>query len=313
MLEIGAIKLDNVTIAAALFVVAGGVVGTYRSFSTSQRLHDLLRPMKVSSFIGKMNPGVFVTDVNVLEVHRCGDGFASTTDRIVLELVYSKESKQTVLPPKRMMAKVILLNNLMRMGASESIITFAGNLARILEHSPIRILRFFGRMVWSSMVLYQHYFPHAPDVMYRTESRVYHELYKEFNGAGIRTPACYGVITEEDSNTFGVLIEDLSLRQAAFPNALRNASVAEVRALLSTLARMHAFFWDSPRFRHGGNLSWLPTHLEGGMQPVFSAIGCGLIEDQVQRHTFKAGMPHFLASNYFCSHFIPSYILYHHF
>lgn len=90
---------------------------------------------------------------------------------------------------------------------------------------------------------------------------------------------------------YGVLMEDLATRGdagASFPSALRSAPVVEVQALLANLARLHGHFWDSARFRAGGDLRWLATHLHGGMQPTFQAIGFGLVADQVKRHQFKA-------------------------
>jgi hypothetical protein len=81
-------------------------------------------------------------------------------------------------------------------------------------------------------------------------------------------------------------MEDLSLRSVRFPDATTGVSVAEMRGLLSTLATLHARYWESPRFR--SELSWLATPRSGGMYPVFRALGLELIRNQVETNPFKA-------------------------
>ncbi len=83
-------------------------------------------------------------------------------------------------------------------------------------------------------------------------------------------------------------MEDLSLRGARFPNALDELGVAHVRALLRSLAALHARFWESPRFE--ADLSWVPTVSRGGMHEVFSSIGFGLIRDHVARNPFEQAL-----------------------
>ena len=281
---------QNTALYGGLLAVASTAVAYKCFLSTSARLRNLLSPYRLSEAIEEIYTGVKVKAVDIVKIHPCGDGLASTTDRIILRAKFFPDGNQPVLPPEQMLAKIILLNSLMRMGASFPVIRAAGNFARFLESSPIPGLRQLSKLIWASIVLYQRYFPHAPDAMYQTESRIYRQLHRELAAHGVHSPACYGVIIDEPSSTFGVLIEDLSLRGAEFPNALRSSSLEVVQALLRTLARLHAAFWDSPRLGPGGDLHWVATHLDGGMQPVFSAIGLGLIEDQVARHPFKADL-----------------------
>jgi hypothetical protein len=118
--------------------------------------------------------------------------------------------------------------------------------------------------------------PHAPRVMYRTEARFYREIRPELS---IETPACYGFLYDEDDRRSGILMEDLSSRAAEFPNATSAVSLENVRALLATLAELHAQFWASPRF--AGDLDWVPTPQAGGMHDVFEEIGLALVRDQL--------------------------------
>jgi hypothetical protein len=283
--------LDYTTAAStASFFFICLSASNWHFFSLSHRILRLLGPAKLTAAIRVVFQTALVRDVNIVKIHRCGDGLASTTDRIVLDVSYCESSPH---PPSRILAKVILLHGIMRMGASESIIKLSGKLARYFESSQYSLLRSLASSVWSSMVLYQRYFPHAPDAMYRTESRVYSQLHSEFKSNAIHTPDCYGVFNDERTSTFGVLLEDLSLRGSrgvAFPNALSTLTIPEIKSILSNLARLHSRYWNSPRLKESGDLAWLPTHLSGGMQPVFHAIGLGLITDQVRRHSFKADL-----------------------
>jgi hypothetical protein len=83
-------------------------------------------------------------------------------------------------------------------------------------------------------------------------------------------------------------MEDLSLRGATFPSALKGLPLASLRGLLvRTLAPLHATHWRSPRFEVGRDLSWVPTVTSGGMAPVFGSLGLGLIRDHLRRNEFE--------------------------
>ena len=123
--------------------------------------------------------------------------------------------------------------------------------------------------------------PHAPHVMYRTEERFYREIRPQLS---IETPAAYGSLVDDEGRS-GVLMEDLGLRSARFPNATTTLTLEEVTSLLSTLAALHAQLWNSPRFND--DLAWVPTPLGGGMYETFTSIGLEIIRDQL-RHEFKA-------------------------
>lgn len=125
--------------------------------------------------------------------------------------------------------------------------------------------------------------PHAPSAMYENEVRFYRELRGEL---AIETPQVFASHFDPGTGRFGLLLEDLTARDARFPSALDPVSLDEVRSILANLAALHARFWDSPRF--ADELAWVPTPVRGGMFEVFDTIGLDLIEDQVARHPFKA-------------------------
>lgn len=125
--------------------------------------------------------------------------------------------------------------------------------------------------------------PHAPQAMYENEVRFYREIRDEL---GIEAPRVFASHFDPPTGHFGLLLEDLTARDARFPSALDPVSLTEVRSILGHLASLHARFWDSPRF--ATELAWVPTPMSGGMFDVFDRIGLELIEDQVARHPLKA-------------------------
>lgn len=124
--------------------------------------------------------------------------------------------------------------------------------------------------------------PGAPFAMYANEARFYRELRPAL---GVETPQVFASADDEASGSFGILMEDVSLRPARFPNALTSLSGDEVRSLLRNLARLHAGFWRSPRF--ASDLSWLWTPLSGGFHDVMQGIGLDLIGAHLERSEAK--------------------------
>jgi hypothetical protein len=93
---------------------------------------------------------------------------------------------------------------------------------------------------------------------------------KKQNSRPFEAPQAYGTLYDARGHRFGVFMEDLSLRQAHFPNATSQLPLPTVRSALRQLARLHGKFWQSPRFldEHNGgsgDLAWLPTPTKGGM------------------------------------------------
>lgn len=124
--------------------------------------------------------------------------------------------------------------------------------------------------------------PHAPAIMYRTEVRFYRDIRPEL---GIEAPRAFGGVADATTGQFGLLMEDLTLRGARFPNALTPVELETIMHLVETLAELHAHFWSSPRFR--GDLDWLATPCTGGMADVFRTFGLELIRKQLE-FDFKA-------------------------
>lgn len=192
-----------------------------------------LTPEFLTRVLARRFPDVEVTAVELVAVKRCGDGVASTADRVVLDLTYGSGADAGL--PGRMVLKTMLSS------------------------------------------------PHAPGEMFETEVRFYQEIRPELT---VETPRAFAAGFDPATKQFGLLLEDLSVRGARFPDATQPVTPDEVGALLAQLARLHAPFWGSDRF--DGDLAWVATPASGGMADVFDRHGLALIKDQVRRHPFKA-------------------------
>jgi hypothetical protein len=192
-----------------------------------------LTPELLTAVLSERRPEVVVANLRVIETSHCGDGLASTADRVILGLDYAPGCDAGL--PARLLLKTTLLH------------------------------------------------PHAPDSMYRNEVRFYRDIRHELT---IEAPQAFASVFDEETGQFGVVMEDLTLRSARFPNATTPVSLAEVSGLLETLAALHAHYWASPRFER--DLRWLPTPCSGGMHRVFENFGLELIRNQVEKNEFKA-------------------------
>lgn len=72
----------------------------------------------------------------------------------------------------------------------------------------------------------------------------------------IRAPQVYHC--EGDGNDFLLLLEDLGAAGAEFSDASNRCTLERAQAVLSTLAALHAQFWQCPQFER--DLQWIPRH-----------------------------------------------------
>lgn len=236
---------------------------------------DRLTPEIVTALLAEQRPDAVVTDLKVVRSANRGDGVASTADRVLLDLEYEED----VGLPRRMLLKTVLLHRGLRFGPSAIQMTGAvlGALGSLPFGSRLR------PWVFSAIGAYQRRYPQAPDAMYINEVRFYRTIRSDLS---IEAPQCFGSVFDETHRSFGVLMEDLTLRGARFPNALTSVTVDEIRGLVATLAALHARYWESPAF--GSELQWLATPISGGMYPTFQALGLDLIRNQVETNAYKA-------------------------
>lgn len=225
--------------------------------------------------LAEQRPDVLVRAVDIVDHASRGDGRASTADRDTLELEYEVDAGL----PSRMVLKTALLHRRLRFGPAA--IQRTGKVFDLLGALPLGSR--LRPLLFSALRAYQRRYPHAPDAMYINEVRFYREIRPQLS---IEAPECFGSVFDEARRTFGVLLENLALRGARFPNATTRVDVDEIGGLVMTLAALHARFWQSPAF--ASELSWLATPVSGGMYPVFRALGLGLIQNQVKTNPYKA-------------------------
>lgn len=104
-------------------------------------------------------------------------------------------------------------------------------------------------------------------------------------GLNLEAPRCFGGDFDPASNRFGLLLEDLSTSGALFPNVTKKVELEEVRALLDTVASLHAGFWESPRF--SGDLAWVETHLAGDVATMMNEMAPAYIQHEIDTENFK--------------------------
>nr|ART38510.1 G15 [uncultured bacterium] len=117
---------------------------------------------------------------------------------------------------------------------------------------------------------------------YSNEVAFYARLRPELD---IEAPRTLGAHYDTQTHRLGLILEDLTARQATFPNVLTTVSLAQVRGLLDTLALLHARFWNSPRF--AGDLAWLETHLDGDVANLMNNLAPAYIQHEIDTQKFK--------------------------
>jgi hypothetical protein len=192
-----------------------------------------LTPELLTEVMAEQHRGVKVEACEIVRTMQCGDGFASTADRVILRLQYAPGRDEGL--PEQVMLKTMLLT------------------------------------------------PHAPGVMYENEVAFYRDLRSEMT---IEVPQAYGSLYDSESGQFGVIMEDLGLRDARFPNATTPVSLDEMRGLVTTLATLHAHYWQSPRF--DTDLKWIATPCARGMYTFFHDYGLEIVSAQVDANPYKA-------------------------
>lgn len=96
--------------------------------------------------------------------------------------------------------------------------------------------------------------------LYQNEVDFYVRVWPDLD---IEAPQVVGGVCDKDTALYYLLLEDLSLRGATFPSAVRDNSLDDARAVLDQMARLHATFWESPRL--DTDLAWYQRHTRGSL------------------------------------------------
>lgn len=118
--------------------------------------------------------------------------------------------------------------------------------------------------------------------IYINETRFYLKLGHE---AGVEMPQVIGGGYDSDTGNYGLLLEDITLRGASFPNVTHNTGVAHVAAVIDQLAMLHARYWDSPRF--ATDLAWVESHVQGPVSELLSGSIPVVAKHELDSASFK--------------------------
>jgi hypothetical protein len=101
------------------------------------------------------------------------------------------------------------------------------------------------------------------------ESRFYRELADD---VPVRVPRPIWSQWTEDRRAYIMLLEDLESAGCTFPDFESGGDLPTIRGAIESLARLHAAFWESPRFEQ--DLAWIepPMHSEMGPQLVAAGV-----------------------------------------
>jgi thiamine kinase-like enzyme len=113
--------------------------------------------------------------------------------------------------------------------------------------------------------------------MGRREARFYESLSAEMP---VRLPRCYFAASDDAGEAYIMLLEHLVDSGCPFNNASPRYSLDYIRQVLAAFARLHAAYWDSPRF--ASDLAWVQP-------PLQHEIAAQLIAVSLETHA--AAMP----------------------
>jgi hypothetical protein len=119
----------------------------------------------------------------------------------------------------------------------------------------------------------------AGAVLYDDETRFYRDLRADID---VETMTTYFADHMDGPAQFLILGEDITLRGARVPDAVTGLSVEQVDQLLTTLGRVHAAYWASPRLDDAGDLSWLQHPVTGGFAEFLRTNGFAIIRALVE-------------------------------
>lgn len=122
---------------------------------------------------------------------------------------------------------------------------------------------------------------------YENEVDFYNRIRPELD---LEAPRAFGADFDSGSSDFAIVLEDLTLRGATFPNVLSPVPLESVKSILSQQAKLHARFWNSARLRPGGDLDWVGNHVEGKVAALNMHAAAPIIQHEIDTVSFKREM-----------------------
>lgn len=91
----------------------------------------------------------------------------------------------------------------------------------------------------------------------------------------VRVPRCYYAASDEAGEAYIMLLEHLEDSNCTFQNASTRYSLEYLRSVVAEFAKLHAAYWETPRFNE--DLDWL-------VPPQRHEIALQLVEQALQQH-----------------------------
>lgn len=101
----------------------------------------------------------------------------------------------------------------------------------------------------------------------------------------IETPLGLGGAYDAHNKRFILLMEDLSPRSPHINSMMNDDDFAVVEAVLDTYARLHATYWESPRFQT--DMAWVQNQVSGSIEQMFDGSIRQHVINEMQRERFK--------------------------
>jgi aminoglycoside phosphotransferase (APT) family kinase protein len=113
--------------------------------------------------------------------------------------------------------------------------------------------------------------------MGRREATFYARLANE---VPVRVPTPFFADWNEDGTTYVMLMEDLASAGCSFPTSGSSETLSWAESLVDGLARLHAHYWDSPRWQQ--DLSWVETPMRNDWGRILMQMGMDQFRDRMQ-------------------------------
>jgi hypothetical protein len=120
------------------------------------------------------------------------------------------------------------------------------------------------------------------DAEFANEVAFYNRLRPELS---VETPLGLGGRFDPHSRRFVLLMEDLGPRCPHINTMMDDDNISIVAAVLDTLAKLHAHYWESPRFKT--DLSWLQNQIEGSLETLFDGFVRAHIVKEIAKEKIK--------------------------
>ncbi|MET0985091.1 MAG: phosphotransferase [Steroidobacteraceae bacterium] len=111
----------------------------------------------------------------------------------------------------------------------------------------------------------------------------------------LEAPQAMGGYLDPHSRRFVLLMEDLKPKSPHFNSMTDADDVAVVQGVLDTLAKLHATYWETPRFKT--DLSWVENQVAGPMEDMFDTFIRQHVVNELKRERYKREFTQELGTN----------------